>query len=205
MTDGRPLDFNDLYGSGRLSSRRTTGGMWRLDVRWLYREGLLTPGRCSTVTWSRNGEKAASIGIDAHEGHVTLRYRSQSSGGEWEEKEYSVTLQRTACHLGGQRPWFLCPRCGRRVAVLWGGVIYVCRQCHNLAYPCQREAPHSRLMNRAHKLRDRLGWDDDEGYGWRKPKGMHWKTFHRLVREYRRFDAASWKATEKMFNAVSAP
>lgn len=185
------------YGSGRgCGGKRTTSGMWRLDVRWLYREGLLTPGRCSPVNWSRNGQKAASIVIDAHERHVTLKYRSRPPGGDWEEKEYSVDLQWTACHLGGQRPWFLCPRCGRRVAVLWGGDIYACRHCHKLAYPSQREAPHDRLLSRALKIRDRLGWDDAYGP---KSKGMHWKTFHRLVQKYERFNAASWRAAAEVF------
>lgn len=186
------------YGSGRgVSGKRTTSGMWRLDVRWLNREGFLTPGWCSTVNWSRNGQKASSIVIYAHEYHVVLKYRSRTPGGEWEDKEYNVALQWTACHLGGQRPWFLCPCCGRRVAVLWGGGIYACRHCHNLAYPCQREAPYDRLLRRAFNLRDRLGWDDDYGP---KPKGMHWKTFERLVREYRRFDEASWLAAAEAFN-----
>lgn len=186
------------YGSGRgLSCRLTTDSMWRLDVRWLHREGLLSPGRRSTVRWSRNGQQVASIDIYANENHVMLKYRSRPSGGEWEDKEYPICLQRTTCHLGGQRPWFLCPLCGQRIAVLWGGSIYACRHCHNLAYPCQREELHSRLLSRAFKLRERLGWDGDWGH---KPKGMHWKTFDRLVREHERFDAASWLAAAEKFN-----
>ena len=187
------------YGSGRPGSgRRTTGGMWKLDVRWLYREGLLTPGHSSTVTWSRNGQKAASIVIVAHEDRVTLKYRSRlQDGDKWEDKEYPVALQWTACHLGGRRLWFLCPCCQRRVAVLWGGSIYACRHCHKLAYPSQRETLHGRLLNRALKIRERLGWEGDWGF---KPKGMHQKTFERLVREYERFDAASWSALAKTFN-----
>jgi hypothetical protein len=55
------------------------------------------------------------------------------------------------------------------------------------------------LLRRALKLRDRLGWDDDYGL---KPKGMHWKTFERLVREHERFDAASWWAAAKRFNIM---
>jgi hypothetical protein len=178
------------YGSGRPGSgRRTTGDMWKLDVRRLKREGLLTPGRCSTVSWSHNGQKAASISIIAHADRVTLKYRSRlQDGDKWEDKEYPVALQWTACHLGGRRLWFLCPCCGRRVAVLWGGRIYACRHCHRLSYPCQREAPHDRLLSRALKIRDRLGWKGDWGL---KPKGMHQKTFDRLVREYRRLDEAA--------------
>lgn len=186
------------YGSGRgPSSRRTTGSMWRLDVRWLHREGLLTPGRRSDVNWSRNGQKMATIGVIAQEGRVVLRYRSRPPGGEWEDKEYPVPLQWATCRFGGQRPWFLCPCCGRRVAVLWGGDIYACRHCHGLAYTSQREEPHDRLLSRALKIRERLGWNGDYGG---KPKGMHWKTYHRLVQEYERVDGAAWQAAAEKFN-----
>ena len=186
------------YGSGRWhTGRRTTGGMWRLDVRWLHREGLLTVGRCSTVRWSHNGQPAASISVSAHDGQVMLKYRSRSQGGDWEDMEYSVALQWTGCRFGGQRPWFLCPSCGRRVAVLWGGTIYACRHCHKLAYTSQREDRCGRLLSRSLKIRERLGWDDDYG---QKPKGMHWKTYHRLVQEHEWADAASWQAAAEKFN-----
>ena len=149
------------------------------------------------MTWSRNGQKASSISIIAYDDRVTLKYRSRlQDGDKWEDKEYPVTLQWTACHLGGRRLWFICPRCGRRVAVLWGASTYACRHCHKLAYPSQSGALHDRLLSRALKIRDRLGWDEDSG---RKPKGMHWKTFERLVREYERFDAASWSAAARKF------
>lgn len=57
-----------------------------------------------------------------------------------------VYLDWTACHLGGQRPWFLCPTrgCGRRIANLYGGAIFACRHCYRLAYPSQRETPDDR-------------------------------------------------------------
>lgn len=184
------------YGSGRRSGKRTTGDMWRLTIFYLHKRGLLTPGRSSSLTWSRNGEPVASIGIWAEADHIVLKYRTRPRGGKWEDKEYPVFLDWTACHLGGQRPWFLCPRCGRRVGVLYGGSIYDCRHCHNLVYTCQREAVHDRLLSRALKIRKRLGWDSDYGP---KPKGMHWKTFERLRWEHSRFNGASWLAMAEKF------
>ena len=170
--------------------------MGRLDVRRHHGDSLLAPGQAFNWMWSRNGERMADIGITVHEHHVTLRYRSRHQGGEWEDKEYPVALEWTDCHFGGQRPWFLCPCCGRRVAVLFGGSVYACRHCHDLAYPCQREAAHSRLQSRALKIRNRLGWDGEYGP---KPKGMHWRTFERLESEYERFTAASWLAIAERF------
>jgi hypothetical protein len=54
------------------------------------------------------------------------------------------------------------------------------------------------LLSRALKIRDRLGWKSDYGP---KPKGMHQRTFDRLVREYSRFNAASWKVLAEKLNA----
>ena len=188
------------YGSGRGwrgDGKRTTSDMRRLDVRRLHKDGLLTLGQAFNRQWSRNGERIADINIRVEEGRIVLLYRSRDNGGEWQDMEYPVPLDWTACHLGGQRPWFLCPCCYRRVAVLFGGKMFACRHCHNLAYDCQREAEHSRLLGRAQKIQRRLGWDGP--HGWRKPKGMHWRTFERLVREHERFDAASWVAAAERF------
>lgn len=67
---------------------------------------------------------------------------------------------------------------------LYVGRKLACRHCYNLAYPSQREANFQRSERRADKIRERLGWADDpdlmEGI---KPKGMHWRTYHRLVDE----------------------
>ena len=97
---------------------------------------------------------------------------------------YAVWLDWTPCTYGGQRAWWRCPavRCGRRVAVLFGGRVFACRQCHELTYRSQREAPDDRATRRAEKLRDRLGWEAGilNGNGW-KPK---WRLFKRLQHEH---------------------
>lgn len=175
-------------GSGRKSGRFSTGDTWRLDVRWLYREGLLSEGRSSSVTWSRNNKKVADIGIHAHGDYVTLKYRMRRPREEeWKDMEYPVALEWTACHFGGKRPWFLCPICGKRAAVLYGIEVYACRHCLNLAYTCQREGKLDRAIRRREKIKDRLGWNGIIRF---KPKGMHWRTYERLEKEYWRLDGA---------------
>ncbi len=98
-------------------------------------------------------------------------------------------------NLGGKRPWFLCPArgCGKRVAVLYGGAIFACRHCHQLAYPSQRGAGYDRAARRADKIRARLGWKLGilNPKGWEKPTGMHWCTFERLNAEHDAFVAKS--------------
>lgn len=176
-------------GSGRhvhWNAKNTTADYRSIDVRLWAREGFLTPGRRFSWQWSMDSEKVASIQAQAEHGQVRLIYRSQSYGDEWESHDYPVQLRIQPCHYGGYREWFACPArgCGRRVAKLYGGRIFACRHCYQLAYPSQREASFQRSERQADKLRERLGWADTpdlmEGI---KPKGMHWRTYTRLVDE----------------------
>lgn len=49
------------------------------------------------------------------EGAERLRLSYRVAG---EPREYRAAIEWTPCHLGGERPWFLCPSCGRRMAKL---------------------------------------------------------------------------------------
>ena len=181
-------------GSGRrwhYSAKDAVEGYRSIDVRWLKREGMLSPGANRRITWSRQGEVVASVNIGAEPGHVFLTYRHRSGGGDWKDESYPIQLVTTPCHMGGERPWFLCPArgCGKRVAVLYSGAIFACRHCHQLAYPSQREGGMYRSVRRVDRIRDRLGWPGGalKGSGWGKPKGMHWCTYERLSDEHDTF------------------
>ena len=171
------------YGSGRKFGKPTTSGYLRLDVRRWQREGLLTPGASFTTAWTRNGGRTASIHVRVESGRVILCYQRKGEGGAWESLEYPVYLDATGCNYGGERAWFLCPAqgCGKRAAILYGGKLFACRDCHRLAYPVQRETASDRAIRRAGKIRARLGWDGGILYPpGDKPKGMHWQTFWKL-------------------------
>jgi hypothetical protein len=176
------------FGSGRQSGGRCTDDMRPLDVRKIHRDGLLSPGRWFNWQWTRNGEVTAQIGLRVESDRVVLNYRSQShwqNDGQWEQMKYPVLLDWTPCGFGGRRVWWRCPArgCGRRVAILYGGRIFACRDCHRLDFRSQREADDDRAARRADKLRKRLDWEPGilNGNGW-KPKGMHWRTYERLRR-----------------------
>lgn len=177
--------------SGRAGTKRSTKNMHTLDIRKVHRAGLLKPGGSFTWQWSRYGDVVASIGCTVDSIHsVTLNYRTRPYFGEWQDKRYRVIVDWTACNYGGLRPWWLCPCCGRRVAVLWGGSTYACRDCHGLAYQSTRNSPESQVFARADKLRARLGWvagvANPPGD---RPKGMHHRTYERLALRY--FDLAN--------------
>lgn len=177
------------YGSGRKFGADCTEDYRQIDIRRWQREGLLHPGNYINWTWSRNGEKIASIGAKVETGQLRLIYNYRANGSApWEPLDYPIRLQTTSCNYGGVRDWFTCPAvgCGRRVAILYsGGKYYACRLCYQLAYQSQRETKCDRGHRGANKIRNKLGWEpgiaNTQG---RKPKGMHWKTYYRLLNKH---------------------
>jgi hypothetical protein len=174
-------------GSGRhwhYGAKDTTEDYRSLDVRRWKRDGLLRPGHSFGWQWSRQGEVVASIRVRSESDQVILTYKHRSGGEDWKDESYPVHLEWTDCHIGGQRPWFICPArgCGLRVALLYGGGIFACRHCYELAYSSQRETSDDRAARKADRIRVKLGWEPRilNGVGG-KPKGMHWKTFDRLT------------------------
>jgi len=145
----------------------------------------------------------SAIHVRTEPGRVILTYRHRSGGEDWQDERYPVYLDWTTCNLGGQRPWFLCPArgCGRRVAILYGGSIFACRHCYQLAYPCQRKTDYDRMARRADRIRDKLGWEPDilNGPG-EKPKGMHWNTFEHLTAQHDAFVQTSLARTAARFS-----
>lgn len=174
-------------GSGSRSVKALTDEMWRLDVRPMGRDGYLKAGISYGWKWGRGNEIFAFINVVVESERIWLSYSQREQFGEWKCMNYPVGISRTDCTYGGKRAWWLCPMpgCGRRVAVLFGGAMFSCRYCHRLAYRSQRETVSDRGTRRVDALRKRLGWDPGllEGNG-RKPKGMHWRTFDRLVVEH---------------------
>jgi hypothetical protein len=184
-----PIDFDKNWrkkmggrGSGRRSTysgKTETGNSMPLDIRKITRKGLLVPGNGFSWQWLVNDRQVAGISIRVDLLGMVLSYRMKSTG---EVVEQRVQTQASPCHLGGQRHWFTCPRCEKRVAVLYApGRYFACRTCGGLGYATQKEGSGDRSASRADKLRRRLGWaagilNGDGG----KPKGMHWKTYQRV-------------------------
>lgn len=179
-------------GSGnrwRIGAKSTTADYRTLDVRRWAREGMLTPGVLGGGKWTCGGETVASMQTHVEHDRVILFYRHRSGGEEWSDEWQPVRILCTPCNFGGSRPWFICPEpgCGRRVAILYGGGIFACRHCHQLAYSSARKSPGDRAAKRADRLRARLGWEPgilNGGGG--KPKWMRWRTFERLTEEHDR-------------------
>lgn len=176
------------FGSGRnyfYNTKNTVEDYHKLDVRELQKRNLLIPGKSFSWRWFHGSRIVSSISIVALPDCIMLSYRNPGSSGT--NESYCVQLESTPCYFGGQRHWFICPAkgCKQRVAILYGGKIFACRHCYNLAYPCQREAPDTRALSRSNKIRNKLNWPHrtERSLG-DKPKGMHWKTFMGLVNQH---------------------
>ena len=169
-------------GSGRPSGfggKRDTSSSMPLDIRKITRKGLLVPGNSFSWQWLVCKREVVSINIQVDLQSVMLSYRVKSAD---ELVEQRVQTQTSPCNLGGQRQWFTCPRCSKRVAVLYApGRYFACRRCGGLGYATQKEGAGDRASTKADKLRKRLGWEAGifNGNGG-KPNGMHWKTYWRL-------------------------
>ena len=82
-----------------------------IDVLQWHRLGYLrSPGRFSCA-WTRGGERVASILVRAQRHTMMLKYQSRSYGEDWTDVEQRVTIARTPCRFGGERPWFLFGGC----------------------------------------------------------------------------------------------
>lgn len=106
--------------------------------------------------------------------------------------KHPIRLDWIPCPGGWFRPWFVCPRCGRRCALLYLSSLPACRHRYGLVYPSRRKPADDRAIRRAERIRARLGWKPDiANPGSGKPKFMHWRTYERLKAEHAAFaDAA---------------
>lgn len=123
-------------------AKQTTDDMHCLDVLQLHRGGWLQLGKSGHHTWTSNGRHVGQISFQATEAGVQLSYRQRQGNDAWQSMAYLVPIEWTPCHLGGSRPWWRCPasNCGRRVRMLFGGRMFACRHCHDLARNRDRQS-----------------------------------------------------------------
>ena len=175
-------------GSGhwhRWNSKTTIDSTNRIDIRYMRKRGFLQPNTHATLSWSRGGEPCGNINFVTHDDYLQLNFRYKEHGGEWQPMQQKIRFGYTPCHYGNSRKWFLCPRCYKRVAILASNSpLFLCRHCNELPYSSQNEDRLDRLRRKRDKLGERIFSDYDNGYGYRKTKGIHWKTFVVLRQQY---------------------
>lgn len=159
------------YGAGRPGWHVKAEDCRQIDVREWQRFRCLEPSACGT--WYFADRTTVHYRVEG--GIVVLLHDLALTGRPVEQR---VPISRTACHYGGERPWFACPTCGKRVAVLYlrrrSG--FACRKCSDVAYASQRQDAITRTWSRQRKIERRLGIQHT------RPDGMRQTTYTALMR-----------------------
>lgn len=162
------------YGSGRKTWRGKIEDYVPLNINEINQRGYLIKGKQTSCVWSWSNGNALSLYCNMFS--VTIDYTFNHYGGAKTKVKQEVRLEWTPCNHSNSRPWFRCPKCGRRCAKLRGVVKFYCSKCHNLAYSSQSESQAYRLLRKRDKLLTRLGNDY-----YQHPKGMRHITYQQLL------------------------
>jgi hypothetical protein len=131
--------------------------------------------------------QTGAIGIIAQSNGVRLVYSLTDRDGVKTQVNELVPFAYTPTRFGGRRQWLTCLKCRRRCRRIFGGSYFRCRQCHGLVYASTREPIYQRAIDRADRLRKRVGGNrgafDGEPFP-PKPKRMRWRTYQRLEKQY---------------------
>jgi hypothetical protein len=180
------------WNSGRPATKVTVESGLMLDLGRLMRQGLVRPNgyRSGSIIWTyaETRKERASIGYEAdfaapEQASMRLYYAVNGT-----PKDYRITMHRTPCRFGGFRWWWVCPRTGHLAAKLYlppGATMFASRRAYRMAYRSELGGPMDRSHLRQGRIYEKLG----ETYGFyeqsppRRPKGMHRRTYERLVNQ----------------------
>lgn len=157
-----------------------------LDLRVFKKKGWLKPNTTNSITWSRNGNKIGNISYRLTDDTMTLLYNVRTRGEEeWQPIEEDIRVIKTPCHFGGERTWFSCPSCQRRVLILYGDTYFRCRTCLGAVHPSVNETKMDRSRRALARYQVKLAPDiklcaNDGVRHIHKPKWMRYKTYFDL-------------------------
>ena len=163
-----------------------------LGINYLVRRGLFPEKHArGELRFSGGG----GVRFEVHGDFLVFSYACD--GGPM--RAWSVGTETTPTNFNGRRRWYVCPKCGRRVGVLYfSGGGPQCRRCLHLIYPTSREKRMGKAVIKRNRLYRALGADPMQRVATiEKPKGMHWRTFERKKDEL-------LAAQESVANAMGA-
>lgn len=186
------------YGSGKWSrsgEKIKTDTVPRIDIRLLRKRSLLRPGANGIIHFSCAGSTVGSLSYSVDEDYLLLGYGDGLSEDDQKPSVNIIWLSYTPCHFGGKRAWFRCPKCDSRVAILYlTSAWFRCRRCSRLTYQTQCWSELDRSAFAAYKIRRRLGASGSLGESFPpRPKGMHLKTYFRLMAKAMRAERRFWR------------
>ena len=179
-------------GGHNRKGRGTVEGTRSLDVMKLARAGYLRGWMAGSWKWTYQGGTTATIGMTGGRDAITLKYRFQAGGQQWQSVTQCVPIRWTPCRLGGERPWFICDvfangvHCGRRVAKIYGaGKLFARRNCYRLGYRAQRGDRMDQAHHHLRRLHQKLDaeYDGPDGLPPPRPKWMRYRTYDRVMQQ----------------------
>jgi hypothetical protein len=141
-------------GSGRWfrsRERLTTEDLPRIDIRAMKRQGVLHPNYSGIFSWTIDDPRAGLMSFEIHRGWLRVNYFVDCDSQDIKLSE-NIEFDSTPCHFGGERYWFLCPCCKKRITTLYRlRNLYRCRHCHDLSFRSQSESQLDRLIRKYQK------------------------------------------------------
>lgn len=165
VEDCRVLDLNHMRKCGSILTQGMRSGSWV----WYDAE---TGEKLSSISYESNT-------LEPHNSYLRIHYTIRDSQ---KKIDYKVRLERTSTNYG-ERFWFICPAKGKRVTKLYlpyGGDIFASRHAYRLPYASQSKTAVDRAISKKWKLVRKTGGDSYPV----RPKGMHHKTYERLLNKF---------------------
>jgi hypothetical protein len=181
------------YNSGRSGGRPTADMSRRIDIAWMIRKGLASPGSSISglISWRVGDHPSGSVSYtadmtDLDNAELRLSYRrGESQSGK--HITQTIRLTHTKPHFGGYRWWMICPyrynRCGK-LYLPNRGDRFAGRLAWRLGYHSQRVAHNQRPFEKLFRLQRKLASAQGWGAGLMRPKGMWRKTFERHCEKF---------------------
>jgi hypothetical protein len=175
----------------RSDVKRTVESYDALDIRFVIRQGH-SVGAFLRLDWDGPLGRQSSADMWFGTTGATLFWADP----EGQPVVQNLEIERIPQHFGGARPWWICPDCGRRCAIVYGFADrFACRQCGNLAYTTSQSAAWIRKLRKARKAGARL---ELLRVGDRivpiRPTGMHRATFNLLADRWVAAEVAAGEA-----------
>ena len=155
-----------------------------VDIRFLNQQECLFSGAQYQLTWKgeQDGSCMSALCRVIGDGLV-IEYEYLDANGDQHTYQNVIDFDFTPCNFGGRRTWLTCPSCQQRVAVVYRSQLgFSCRRCCDLTYLSKRDHQLHRLIQKAKLIHVKVGGTGDITCQFpSKPKGMHWRTYWRLL------------------------
>lgn len=138
---------------GMYSTKNSADDSLSLDTKWLREHNYFCGYKSGGITWTLgfNNKSSISFNVDVMDERPTIRFSytvTHRRDGEEKYMDYSFSLVKVPCNLGGFRWAFKCSLwvnnryCGRTVYTLYkaNSDYFGCRRCSMIVYESQRKS-----------------------------------------------------------------